>query len=83
MSDWASEFGGDVLIYEGFVEDREARQNHQNFRNNTWRTKDGRDIPLKDMDDSHLCNAYKYSGRNDLFKEMVVRLFETRIKENA
>ena len=80
MSDWASEFGGDVLIYESFVEDREARQDHQNFRNNTWRTKDGRDIPLKDMDDTHLCNAYKYSGRNDLFKEMVLRLFEERMK---
>ena len=80
MSDWASEFGGDVMIYEGLVEDREAIEAHQKFRTNIWKTKDGRQLLLKDMDDAHLCNAYKYSGRNDLFKEMVVRLFEERMK---
>jgi hypothetical protein len=35
------------------------------------------------MEDSHLLNAYKLSGRSDLFKEMVVRLFEARIKGGA
>jgi hypothetical protein len=63
------------------VEDREAQQAHQNFRNNTWRTKDKREVALKDMEDSHLLNAYKQSGRSDLFKEMVVRLFEAMLKE--
>jgi hypothetical protein len=80
MSDWAAEFGGDVMIHERFVEEREARQAHQNFRSNTWKTKDGRQLLIKDMDDAHLCNAYKQSGRADLFKEMVLRLFEERIK---
>ena len=81
MSDWASEFGGEAMLYEHYLEEREAMRAHQNFRNNTWRTKDKREIAIKDMEDSHLLNAYKQSGRNDLFKEMVVRLFEERMKK--
>jgi hypothetical protein len=81
MSDWASEFGGEAMLHEQRQEEYEGRRAHQNFRNNTWRTKDGRQLVIKDMDDEHLCNAYKQSGRADLFKEMVVRLFEARLKE--
>ena len=81
MSDWESEFGGDASLYEQRREEYEVRQRHRNFRNNTWQTKDKREIAIKDMDDSHLLNAYKMSGRNDLFKEMVVRLFEAKLKE--
>ena len=67
------------MLYENYLEEREAIEAHQNFRNNTWRTKDKRELAIKDMEDSHLLNAYKQSGRNDLFKEMVVRLFEERM----
>jgi hypothetical protein len=81
MSDWASEFGGETMLYEKQQEEIHAARAHRNFRNNTWQTKDKREIAIKDMDDSHLLNAYKMSGRNDLFKEMVVRLFEAKLKE--
>ena len=83
MSDWSSEFAGDVALHERRQEEFYALKQHQNFRNNTWRTKDKRELAIKDMEDLHLLNAYKQSGRSDLFKEMVVRLFESRLKENT
>ena len=76
MSDWSSEFAGDSAILERNREKREARLN---FRSETWTTKDKREIPIKNMDDSHLLNAYKYSQRDVLFREMVLRLFEERV----
>jgi hypothetical protein len=54
--------------------------NHGEIQENIWVTKDGRHIMIKDMNDKHLLNAYKVSGREDLFAEMVVRLFESRVK---
>jgi hypothetical protein len=77
MSDWASEFAGDMAIAERIYEDREARRN---FRTETWTTKDGRQIAIRDMDDSHLFNAYRHSQSGLLFREMVLRLFEARMK---
>ena len=83
MGDWASEFGGDIALFERRQDERHALEAHQDFRSNTWRTKDKREMCIKDMDDAHLLNAYKQSGRSDLFKEMVVRLFESKITEKG
>jgi hypothetical protein len=78
MGDWESEFGGDASYAEKIWEDREARRN---FRTEVWRTKDGREIAIRDMDDSHLLNAYRHSQSGLLFREMVLRLFEERMKK--
>jgi uncharacterized protein YjhX (UPF0386 family) len=79
MSDWESEFGGDSLLAQDAWEAKEARNN---FRTEVWTTKDGREIDIKDMEDGHVFNAYRYSQDGLLFREMVLRLFEDKIKRN-
>ena len=59
----------------------ENQQARRNFRTEVWTTKEGRRIPIRDMDDGHLFNAYKRSQDGLLFREMVLRLFEARLKE--
>ena len=80
MSDWESEFGGESLLAQDAWEAKEARRN---FRTEVWTTKDGRQIDIRDMDDKHLFNAYRHSQEKLLLREMVLRLFENRIKENT
>jgi hypothetical protein len=36
---------------------------------------------MRDMEDSHLFNAYRYSQNPFLFREMVLRLFEAKLKQ--
>jgi len=55
--------------------------NHATIRVTNWVTKSGTTVMIKDMANSHLLNAYKISRDADLFAEMVVRLFEAKLKE--
>ena len=80
MSEYYDEMAGDIALAERAWEDREARRN---FWTEVWTTKDGKEIPVRDMEDSHLLNAYRQSQYQPLLREMVLRLFETRIKENT
>jgi hypothetical protein len=77
MSEHYDDYCMQMAFAERAWEDREARRN---FRTEMWTTKDGRQIAIKDMEDSHLFNAYKHSQSGTLFREMVLRLFEARLK---
>ena len=77
MSDWESEFGGESLLAQDAWEARQARAN---FRTEVWTTKDGREIAIRDMEDSHVLNAYRQSQDRLLFREMVLRLFEDKLR---
>ena len=74
---WEEAFGEYV---EQAYEIKEARAN---FRTEIWMTKDGREIAIRDMDNRHLFNAYRYSQDSLLFREMVLRLFENKLKEKT
>jgi hypothetical protein len=78
MSDSYDDYCIQMALVEKAVEEQEARRN---FRTEMWTTKDGRKIAIKDMEDSHLFNAYKHSQSGLLFREMVLRLFEERMKK--
>ena len=78
MSDFYDEMAGDIALAEQAEEEREARRN---FRTEMWTTKDGREIAIRDMEDSHVLNAYRQSQDRLLFREMVLRLFEQRVRK--
>ena len=80
MSDSYDEYCVKMDILEAAWERQEERRT---FRAEIWTTKDGREIAIKDMDDRHLFNAYRHSQEKLLFREMVLRLFEAKLKENT
>jgi hypothetical protein len=63
------------LAMDAFMERTFARASEQGM----WTTKDGRQIPINTMTDSHLFNAYMKTRDEDLFEEMVLRLFKQRL----
>jgi hypothetical protein len=75
---WEDDNAGLIALADARLDDQEARRN---FRTELWITRDGRAILIKDMEDRHLFNAYRYSQDSLLFQEMVLRLFEARLKE--
>lgn len=53
---------------------------HNDIRALNWIMRDGRGIAIGEMSDRHLLNAYKLTSDEDLLKEMIVRLFESRLE---
>ena len=82
MSDWwESEWDGEAdFAFDQNEEKLDQQYARENFRKETWVTRDKKKILISKMEDSHLWNAYKYSQDELLFREMVLRLFEERMK---
>jgi len=78
MSDHYDDYCVEMAFAEQAWEKQEARAN---FRTEVWTTKDGKNIAIRKMEDNHLFYAYKYSQNSLLFREMVLRLFEAKLKE--
>jgi hypothetical protein len=67
--------------YDWYERYDESHNNIRTIKTFEWTCKDGRKIPIGKMTDDHLLSAYKKCGDEDLLKEMVVRLFEAKLKE--
>lgn len=78
MSEHYDDYEAKMQLLQHSFEEREAQ-----FRTEVWTTKEGREIDIVDMKDSHLFNAYRHSQYQPLFREMVLRLFEARMKEDT
>ena len=76
-SEWDAEADFAFDLREEKLEQQYAREN---FRKEKWVTWDKKKILISKMEDGHLWNAYKYSQDEILFREMVLRLFEQRMK---
>ena len=73
MKDWDA-YG---VMAEYWADEREEQE--ERLSPKSWTTKDGKTILISRMEDSHLMNAYMKTRDKDLFKEMVVRLFNNHL----
>ena len=78
---WESEWDAEADFASDWREEKlEQQYARENFRKEKWVTRDKKKILISKMEDGHLWNAYKYSQDEILFREMVLRLFEQRMK---
>jgi len=67
-------------LYDGEPPDECPYERHDDFRKEIWYAKQGQYV-IEDMTDSHLLAAYKMTGYESLRDEMLLRLFEAKLKE--
>lgn len=65
---WANDMG-----FDGY--DLDGGFSTSNKGDDTWTTKDGEVIEIKNMSDKHLFNAYRKFNDHTLAREMLLRLF--------
>ena len=72
------------MATEDWIDDCYDRYDYEDrfrdARKDNWYTKNGDEVRICDMTDSHLLNAWNKSRDELLFEEMVFRLFEQRVR---
>ncbi len=68
-------------MYDQYPDDfYRPHERHDDFRKEIWYAKNGQYV-IEEMTDSHLLAAYKLTGYENLRDEMLIRLFEAKLKE--
>jgi hypothetical protein len=68
---WEDDNSHLIALHESWLdaqnEKRLKEEKKRAFRTDLWRTQDGKVIPIKDMGDKHLFNAYRHTQNSLLF----------------
>jgi hypothetical protein len=64
--------------FDGWYDDDDygPQNRFDQFRDDMWQTKDGKEIAIRDMSNSHLMAAFRMFGDERLRDEMLIRMFE-------
>lgn len=81
MGEMADMYADQAMLAEAWMEDGYPTgygpdNRFDDFREDIWQTKDGKQFTIKQMTDKHLLAAFKMFGDDRFRDEMLIRIFE-------